>query len=223
MRVLDNELKDKKIVYKKLLEYGFVKEKNFYIYQTKLLNNQFEMLVIVKENKMSSKLIDLESNKEYFLVDVKSSNGAFVSNLRNEYEKNLTMLIDSCTISYVFKSANAKEVIKYIKEKYNDDLEFLFEKSPDNAIIRNKINNKWYALLLKITEDKLGFSSSKKIEILNLRYQKDKIKDLLLNPEIYPAYHMNKNNWITIVLDNNLKKEKLLKLIDNSYNISLKK
>ena len=66
MRVLDNELKDKKIVYKKLLEYGFVKEKNFYIYQTKLLNNQFEMLVIVKENKMSSKLIDLESNKEYF-------------------------------------------------------------------------------------------------------------------------------------------------------------
>ena len=31
---------------------------------------------------------------------------------------------------------------------------------------------------------------------------------------------MNKDNWITIKLDNSVKTEKIFELIDNSYNIS---
>ena len=61
------------------------------------------------------------------------------------------------------------------------------------------------------------------IDIIDLRYQKDKIKEIIDNDKIFAGYHMNKDSWITIKLDGSVKTEKIFELIDNSYNISLEK
>lgn len=223
MRVLDNELRNRTINYDKLLEYGFTKDNNIYLYKKKLVDNQFEMKVVVENNKMSSCLFDLISKDEYILVDIEDSKGEFVGKVRKAYLQELQNIIEKCTSLNIFKSQQAKEVIKYVKEKYNDDLEYLWEKFPENAIWRNKINNKWYGAILVISERKLEISSDKKIEIIDLRYQKDKIEELIDYNKIFPGYHMNKKSWITIKLDGSLELEEIFKLIDNSYNISLKK
>ncbi len=223
MRILDNELRNRTIKYDKLLEYGFTKDDNVYLYKKKLDDYQFEMKVVVENNKMSSCLFDLISKDEYILVDIKDSKGEFVGKVRTAYLQELQNIIEKCTSLNIFKSKQAKEVIKYVKEKYNDDLEYLWEKFPENAILRNKINNKWYGAILVISERKLEISSDKKIEIIDLRYQKDKIEELIDYNKIFPGYHMNKKSWITIKLDGSLELEEIFKLIDNSYNISLKK
>ena len=235
MRVFDDKLRNRTINYDKLLEYGFVKEDNIYLYRKMLDDDQFEMKVMIENNKMSSWLFDLISKDEYILVDIKDSMGEFVGRVRKVYEEELQNIIEKCTSLNIFKSQQAKEVIKYVKEKYNDDLEYLWEKFPENAIWRNKTNNKWYGAILVISERKLEISSDKKIEIIDLRYQKDKIEELIdYNKidkieelidynKIFPGYHMNKKSWITIKLDGSLELEEIFKLIDNSYNISLKK
>ena len=223
MRILDNELRNRTIKYDKLLEYGFTKDDNVYLYKKKLDDYQFEMKVVVENNKMSSCLFDLISKDEYILVDIKDSKGEFVGKVRTAYLQELQNIIEKCTSLNIFKSKQAKEVIKYVKEKYNDDLEYLWEKFPENAILRNKINNKWYGAILVISERKLEISSDKKIEIIDLRYQKDKIEELIDYNKIFPGYHMNKKSWITIKLDGSLELVEIFKLIDNSYNISLKK
>ena len=61
------------------------------------------------------------------------------------------------------------------------------------------------------------------IDIIDLRYQKDKIKEIIDYDKIFAGYHMNKDSWITIKLDGSVKTEKIFELIDNSYNISLEK
>ena len=132
-------------------------------------------------------------------------------------------IIEKCTTPNVFKSKQAKEIIKYVKNKYNDDLEFLWKKFSENAVWRNKTNNKWYGALLIISEKKLELKSDKIIDIIDLRYPKDKIKEIIDNKKIFAGYHMNKDNWITIKLDNSVKTEKIFDLIDNSYNLSLEK
>lgn len=222
MRVLDNELRNRTINYDKLLEYGFTKDDNVYLYKKKLDDYQFEMKVVVENNKMSSCLFDLISKDEYILVDIEDSKGEFVGKVRTAYLQELQNIIEKCTSLNIFKSKQAKEVIKYVKGKYNDDLEYLWEKFPENAIWRNKTNNKWYGAILVISERKLEISSDKKIEIIDLRYQKDKIEELIDYNKIFPGYHMNKKSWITIKLDGSLELEEIFKLIDNSYNISLK-
>ena len=175
------------------------------------------------DSKMTSKLVDMENDDEYILVDIQDSVGEFVGNVRENYENELKKIIAECTEKDVFKNNQTKDVIKYVKEKYEDDLEFLWEKFDDNAIIRNKINNKWYVLILTVSERKLGIDSDNVIEIIDLRYQKDTIKSFVDNKKIFLGYHMNKNSWITIKLDNSVENEEIFELIDNSYHLSLNK
>lgn len=221
MRDLDSKLKNRKINYEEVLKYGFKEEKEKYIYKAKLQNEQFEINVIISNEGNYSKIIDLEENTEFILIDVETSNGKFVGQLRQEYDQIIEDIIMKCTSKEVFKSKQAKEVIKYIEEKYGDKLEFLWEKLDDNAIWRNKQNNKWYGILLTLSERKLGIESEKIIEAIDLRYQKEKIESLIDNIKIFLGYHMNKKSWITIKLDESIERTELFKLIDNSYNLSI--
>lgn len=221
MRDLERELKNKVIDYKKLLDYGFNKENNSYLLKAKIHNEQFELIVDISDNKKVSKLIDLENEEEYILVDIEDSIGEFVGKVRNEYEDKLQDIINKCTNSNIFKNTQSKQVINYIKEKYNDDLEFLWQKYDDNAIWRNKQNNKWYGLLLTVSKSKLGIDSEEIAEIVDLRYQKGQVNEVIDNKKVYPGYHMNKNSWISIILDGSLDMKTIYKLIDNSYNLSI--
>ena len=223
MRFLNNELKNKTIIYDELLKYGFIQENGIYFYKTKIYNEQFEMIVTIEDNKMTSRLFDLVNGEEYFLVDIQDSIGEFVGKVREEYENELQKIIERCTTPNVFKSKQAKEIIRYVKDKYNDDLEFLWKKFSQNAVWRNKNNDKWYGILLIISEKKLKLESDKIVEIIDLRYSKDKIKEIIDNEKIFAGYHMNKDNWITIKLDDSIKTETIFELIDNSYRLSLKK
>ena len=221
MRNLEKELKNKTIDYKKLLEYGFVKENNCYIFKNKIYNNQFEMIVEISDNIKASKLIDIENEDEYILVDIEDSTGEFVGKVRNEYESQLQDIINKCTTYNVFKNTQSKQVINYIKEKYNDDLEFLWQKFDDNAVWRNKQNSKWYGLLLTVSKRKLGIDSEEIVEIIDLRYKKGQVDEIVDNIKVYPGYHMNKNTWITIILDGSLEIKTIYDLINNSYNLSI--
>lgn len=189
----------------------------------KIYDEQFEMCVTVENSKITSRLFDLLNGDEYILVDIQDSTGEFVRKVREEYENELKNIIEKCTIPNVFKSEQAKEVIKYVKDIYNDDLEYLWKKFPENAVWRNKKNKKWYGASLIISERKFELDSDKIIDIIDLRYPKYKIKEIINNKKIFAGYHMNKDNWITIKLDGSVKIEKIFELIDKSYNLSLEK
>ena len=214
------KLESKKIDTKKLTEYGFIKEENIYKYKKDILDNQFIVEIEIKNNKLISKLIEKEYNDEYLMIDIKNISGEFVGRVKDEYERVIDDIIEKCTNIDIFKSTVTKKVIKYIKEKYNDELEYLWEKFPDNAIARNKENQKWYLLIMTIDENKLIKNKSGRIEVLDIRYQKEDIESIIDNKKVFPGYHMNKKSWITIKLDNTIKIEEIYKLIDNSYNLT---
>lgn len=223
MRNLSKYFENKEINYDKLLEYGFLDKNDNYVFETQIYNNNFKVVVEISKEKQISKIVDLIVDDEYVLVDVKDSYGDFVGKVKDEYENILNDIIEKCTTTNIFKSKQSKEIIKYVKEKYNDDLEYLWKKFPNNAVWRNKNNNKWYGVLLVLSENKLGIESDKIVDIIDLRYQKDKIKEIIDNKKIFQGYHMNKNNWITIRLDESVDAKEIYKLIDNSYKLSLKK
>lgn len=221
MRDLSNRLKNRVINNSDLIKYGFEKQKGKLLFRKKICNNQFEMIIEVQNKKMASRLIDLMDEEEYVLVDIEDSVGEFVGKVRQEYEEELQQIIEKCTSKEIFKNKQSKEIIEYIKQKYNDELEFLWEKFDDVAIWRNKQNDKWYGLLMKISEQKLGLESERIIEVIDIRYQKDEVQNVVDNKKIFPGYHMNKKSWITIKLDNSVETDIIKEIIDNSYNLSL--
>ena len=223
MRNLEKQFKNRKIDFDKLLDYGFIKNNHKYLYEKNICDDSFKIIIEINNLTKISKVIDLNLNEEYILVDVDSASGEFVGRVKEEYESVLNDFIEKCSIKDIFKSNQAKLLIKYIKNKYNDDLEYLWKNFPNDAIWRNKENNKWYGLLMIIEGNKLGIESNKLIEIIDLRYQKEKINEIIDDKNILRGYHMNKNSWITIKLDESVEIKKIYELIDNSYELSLKK
>ena len=221
MRNLSDVLRNKAIDSNQLIQYGFIQKDGKYIFRKNILDDQFEVVVEVQKETMKSKLIDLFGEEEYVLVDVEDAQGEFVGKVRGAYENILNDIIEKCTTANIFKQNQTKEVIEYIRQKYHDELEFLWEKYDDNAIWRNKQNQKWYGALLTVKEDRLGGSSDKTIEVLDLRYQKEEIEKIVDGQKVFPGYHMNKKSWITVKLDDTLKTTEIENLIDNSYDLSV--
>lgn len=223
MRNLNKDLENRTIDNIKLIEYGFINNDDNYYYEKNILSDTFKIVIEINKEKQISKVIDLSTNEEFILVDVKNAVGDLLGQIKEEYENVLSDIISSCTILDVFKSKQSKSVINYIKEKYNDELEFLWEKYDNCAVSRNKINDKWYMILMKIERNKICGYGEDIIEIIDLRYQKGDIDKIIDNKRVYSGYHMNKKSWITIILDDNPNIDNLLKLIDNSYDLSIGK
>ena len=223
MRNLENYFKDRKINYDRLVEYGFILKEDNYYYEKIINDGVFKIVIEINKQKKIAKVIDLLNDQEYNLVDVKGATGNFVGKIKEIYEALINDIVDKCSDVDVFKSKQTIAIINYVKAKYDNDLEFLWQKSPKNAIWRNQNNRKWYGAVLVISKDKLKIESNEMVEILDLRYQKNDIKNIIDNYKIFPGYHMNKDNWITIILDGRVELEEIYQLIDNSYQLSLHK
>lgn len=218
MKKIDNLLKNRVINYDKLISFGFIKKDNCYYYE-KIILEDFKVIINIINDKVTTSIIEIDINEEYLPAYNENAIGEFVTNVRNKYEEVLENFINDCTTKNVYKADQTKEVIEYIKEKYNGTLEFLWEKFDSYAVIRNKNNNKWYALIAVIDKSKLSKKESGNIEIINLRYQKDEVINIINDKNIFKGYHMNKDSWITICLDNSLDTKEIFDLIDNSYSL----
>ncbi|MBQ3348580.1 MmcQ/YjbR family DNA-binding protein, partial [Candidatus Saccharibacteria bacterium] len=122
------------------------------------------------------------------------------------------------------QNPQTNRIIAHIKSEYDVEPEFLWpERYPDYCIFRHSDNRKWFALIGTVPPATLGIDSNKKAEIINLKFDKGEALDFAeTSDHIFPAYHMNKNNWITIWLDGTLPNGLIFELIKKSYLLSAK-
>ena len=215
---LENEIFKKSIViFNKLEKYGFKKVNNCYVYRT-LLNEDFTAEIVIDINgKVTGKVIDIEFNDEYtnFRID---NEGAFSNNVRKLYMDVLSDIKSNCFKEKLFVFENSNRITNYIFNKYKDKPEFLWDKLPNCAVFRNKNNKKWYGIIMTIDKSKL-FNSNGEVEIINVKTDENRIGELINKNGFYKAYHMNKRNWITIILDGTVAIETIIELVDESYKI----
>ncbi len=220
MRNITKYFENKTIDYQKLLDYGFLKNEDQYLYEQNIYNDHFKVIITITKDKQTSKIMDLAINDEYTLVDIKNYTGNFVGMIKEEYEQIINDILKNCTTLNIFKSPESQKVIKYIKDKYNNNLEFLWE-DYSGAVFRHSETKKWYGIMMNISQTKLGLKEDEFVDIINLKYPKDDIIKIIDNIHIFPAYHMNKNHWITITLTQNLNLKEIYQLIDLSYSLTL--
>lgn len=216
-------LKNKKPNESKLLAFGFEKKENRYIYRCNIVNGHMSMTVTVWfDGRLSTEVTDKSTDEEYVLHRVPDAQGAFVGQVKAEYEAILDEIITTCFETEVFGSEQAKAVIAYVRSRYGDELEYLWQKFPDNAVVRRKDNQKWYAAILTVSRRKLGFDADEQVEIIDLRARAEEIASIIDHVKYFPGYHMNKKNWFTICLDSSVPTEEICQRIDDSYLLARK-
>lgn len=206
---------------KKAKEYGFVENQGVWNNSSTILQGDFLMMVTVEDGDLSFQVYDQETGDLYPQVHMESMRGTFVGTVREACLEVLYDIRKACFDVQDFIYPQTKRIMTRVQEKYENQLEYLWEKSPDTAILRHENNQKWYAVLMKISWDKLEKGREGLVEAVNLKH--DQVSDLLVKKGIYPAFHMNKRYWISVPLDDSLSDEEILELIEKSWNLTLKK
>lgn len=207
--------------FKKLIEYGFLKTGDKFVYEKIFFNNQFITKIVIDESStIKGTVFDVESDDEFLPLRIEDNEGGFVSNVREEYKKILEDIRDNCFIRKYFIYSQSNGITNKIIEKYGDYPEFLWEKFDNTGIFRNKKTKKWYGIIMDVDRSKIIKNQKGKIEVLNVKLDPVHIEKLLLKPNFYKGYHMNKKYWLSIILDDSVEDDIIMKLVDESYKLA---
>ncbi len=201
--------------------YGFVKNGEVWTYSRQILQGDFIMTVFITSDDVYFQVFDQETGDLYPQVHMESMRGSFVGNVREACLEILYQIRKACFDVQNYICPQTKRIVTQVQEKYGNQLEYLWEKSPDTAVLRHEGNQKWYAVLMRIPWDRLDKGREGLVEALNLKH--DQVADLLSQKGIYPAFHMNKRYWISVAFDDTLSDEMVLELIEKSWNLTSKK
>ena len=206
---------------KKAKEYGFVENQGVWTYSSTILQGDFLMRITVEGGDLRFQVFDQETGDLYPQVHMESMRGTFVGSVREACLEELFNIRKACFEVQEFICPQTKRIMSRVQEMYENQLEYLWEKSPDTAVLRHEDNQKWYAVLMKISWEKLDKVRDGLVEVVNLKH--DQVSDLLEEKEIYPGFHMNKRYWISLPLDDTLTDEKVFELFERSYFLTSKK
>ncbi len=116
-----------------------------------------------------------------------------------------------------------KEIEKYINETYNTLQEYPWESAPNFTTFKHVNNKKWFALIMDVPYFRLKIDKEGSADVINLKCIPEMIGMLRNEEGIMPAYHMNKEHWITVLLDDTVPMERICDLIEISYDLTRKK
>ena len=75
-----------------------------------------------------------------------------------------------------------------------------FDENFETAVLRHADNRKWYAIVMRVSRCKFGFDSDEVIDVVNLKLPIEMFGSFGAADGVYPAYHMNKLHWISVLL-----------------------
>lgn len=210
-----NEIFDKNIFNSKLaIAYGFSKTGDYYILQSDIDVENFNVIVKIGKDSFEVNVIELPFNEEYILFNVLDSKGKFVSQIRKKVNELIGDIVNSCFSSLDYR----KLLLDYVKEKYGTIPEEPWEDN-NHATIKTTNSKKWYGIFMSIPYKTLGLDKGEKIDVLNVKLNPELIESLIDKKHFFPAYHMNKKYWITILLDSDTDLNLVKSLIDESFKL----
>jgi len=215
-------MKNKKLNREKILNSGFEVDGGNFIRRQKFLDDFTLTIIIDKSGSVTTKIVDADS-EPYTLHLVEGASGEFVGTVKAEYKRVLNEIVEQCFDDETFKSAQTLKLIEYIRKKFSDEPEFLWEKYPNFAIFRRKDNRKWYALIANVPKKYLKLGGDEELEILNVRIEPEELDRLVDDEKYFRGWHMNKKSWLTLRLDETLTFEEISARLEKSYQLAAKK
>ncbi len=109
-----------------------------------------------------------------------------------------------------------QEFLDYCLDTYGTVADYPFDEDFETAVFRHTGTRKWYAIMMRVSRRKFGFDNDAVIDVVNLKLPLEMFGSFGAADGVYPAYHMNKVHWISVLLPDAA--EDLVKfLTDASY------
>ena len=82
-----------------------------------------------------------------------------------------------------------QEFFELCSSLYNTSPDYPFDDWMESAVFRHSDNNKWYAIILRVSRRKFGIDSDELIDVVNLKLPTEMFGSFGTSESVYPAYH----------------------------------
>ena len=93
-----------------------------------------------------------------------------------------------------------QEFLEYCLDTYGTSPDYPLDEDFETAVLRHTDNRKWYAIAMRVSRRKFDFDSDEVIDVVNLKLPTEMFGSFDASDGVYPAYHMNKLHWISVLL-----------------------
>ena len=197
-----------------LIGFGFNETKDGTLLFESQIEPEMRLKVDIRNGRISGTIIDENFNDEFVQIDDESN--AYAKMLNEKCRPLLLDIKEKCFEKSNFLLEQSLRVERYILEKYKVDPEFLWSDSPGFGVFRNPDTKKWFGIIMDIDRSRFKKGSSGKTEIINLKLDNE-TERCVKEKGIYPAYHMNKKNWVSVELNGDVADDYLFGLVSISY------
>lgn len=218
LHIEDEIFLKKKFDFEKLKEFGFSFENNTYVYTEDFMDSNFKAIIEISD-VLKGKVIDNFSDEEYMPLRIESFDGEYVCKVREAYKSILKRIANACCIDVFFASDQANRIANLIYERYGVKPDFPW--NDDNGVFRHLDTRKWFSLIMFVSIDSLLKNGDRHmLNIMNVKIDTSKRDELYEIKGIYPAFHMNHKMWISVVIDDTIEDDKIMKLIQGSFDLT---
>lgn len=116
-----------------------------------------------------------------------------------------------------------QHIFDYAWEHYGVEPDYPFSDDPDIPVLRHRGTRKWFAILMNVSRAVLHLEGDGRIDIMNIKCDPILSGSLRLQEGYLPAYHMNHDQWLTILLDGTVPFDEITPLLDMSFELTMKK
>ena len=93
-----------------------------------------------------------------------------------------------------------QEFFELCSSSYFTHPDYPFDEDFETAVFRHSDNRKWYAIVMRVSRRKFGLDSDEVIDVVNLKLPTEMFGSFGAADGVYPAYHMHKLHWISVLL-----------------------
>ena len=191
---------------------GFSLEKEAYCASFPIMGDSFSLKITI-DNELHTQVIDLDLNEPYDLYKLATLKSGFAYMVKMAVEEKIRDLFSKYLDNDLPLHSNQFQFLtSKIEEMFGNEIDSPFHDIEAFAF-RCASNHKWYGLAMPTKAKNLGLNGDSEIPVLLLRAEKGKANLIIDNAVIFPAYHMNKSNWVTIPLDYRMEDDDLLGLL----------
>ena len=200
---------------KRAIAYGFSRTEAGLELKKELPGVGLYAVFVIAGKSFEVNVFDADTDEEYLPFNVLDNITGFVTGIREQVEDLVQEIKEKCLLNSNMKL----RLMEYCERKFGTEPEAPWEDSPDAYTFKTAKRNKWYALFMTIPYKSLGLVAKGALDVVNIKLPPEKVLDLIDRVHFYPAYHMNKKHWITIVLDKEVDEPLVQQLLEESYGL----
>ena len=200
---------------KRAIAYGFSRTEAGLELKKELPGVGLYAVFVIAGKSFEVNVFDADTDEEYLPFNVVDNITGFVTGIREQVEDLVQEIKEKCLLNSNMKL----RLMEYCERKFGTEPEAPWEDSPDAYTFKTAKRNKWYALFMTIPYKSLGLVAKGALDVVNIKLPPEKVLDLIDRVHFYPAYHMNKKHWITIVLNKEVDEPLVQQLLEESYGL----